>query len=188
VVVDSGGWSKDPTFLLPADSVSADDHDDGLATETTRQQIDNAPQYDKKSLQSDEVWKKFEEEFTKYWEEDPVIHIKGSDHIIVPPDTATPAKASSSGEARRGAEDYEVTAADLFPERISDVFTDPAPRPGKVTLRPNSVARAEEAAAGVTLLKPSWRDSFEEYLRQNKNDIHANCSQCGSSKKEREVA
>lgn len=66
VVVDSGGWSKDPTFLLPADSVSAHDHDDGPATEATRQQIDNAPQYDKKSLQSDEVWKKFEEEFTKY--------------------------------------------------------------------------------------------------------------------------
>jgi sporulation protein YlmC with PRC-barrel domain len=189
VVVGSGGWSKDPTFLLPSDSVSADeDHDDGLATEGTRQQIDNAPRYDKKSLGSEELWKKFEQEFTKYGEEDPVMYIKGSDRIIVPPDAAVPAQASSGGQGNRESDAYEPTAADLFPQRISDVFSDLGPRPGKVTLRPKSVARAEGAAAGVTLLKPRWWDSFEEYLRLNKSDIARDVDHRGRNARWREQA
>jgi hypothetical protein len=36
----------------------------------------------------------------------------------------------------------EVNTAELFPDRISDVFSDPAPIAGKVTLRPKSAARA----------------------------------------------
>src|SRR5438105_7869316 len=51
VVVDSGGWLEAGTFLLPADRISADREDaDGLATDTTRQQIKNSPRYGKKSL------------------------------------------------------------------------------------------------------------------------------------------
>jgi hypothetical protein len=73
-----------------------------------------------------------------------------------------------------------VSAADLFPRRISEVFSDPAPGSGKVTLRPKSVARAETAASGVALLKPRWWESFENYLRLNKDDITADCAQCKS--------
>jgi hypothetical protein len=63
---------------------------------------------------------------------------------------------------------------------MTRVFSDPAPGSGKVTLRPKSVVRAEEAAAGVALLKPSWWDAFENYLRLNKDDIQAKCPQCES--------
>jgi sporulation protein YlmC with PRC-barrel domain len=48
LVVDSGVWLAVGTFLLPAGEVFADqNHDDGLATGISRQQIEDAPQYDK---------------------------------------------------------------------------------------------------------------------------------------------
>jgi hypothetical protein len=73
-----------------------------------------------------------------------------------------------------------LDVARLFPERMTGVFTDPAPGSGKVTLRPKAALRAEEAAAGVALLKPSWWESFENYLQVNKDDIQAKCPQCTS--------
>src|SRR6202790_3344605 len=148
LIVDSDGWLEAGTFLLPADRVSADEnHEDGLATEVTREQIDNYPQYDKKSLRSGRGWKKFEQIFKKYWEEDPVMHMKGSDRIITPPEDPAPAEASSTAEGSRGS-GSSVDAAKLFPARMTDVFSDPAPGAAQVTLRPKSVARAEEAACG----------------------------------------
>ena len=170
-------------FLVPADRVSADvNHENGLATEATRQQIESSPQYDASSGQAQDDWKKYEQAFKKYWDEEPVMHIKGTDRTLVPPDAAPPASVAGSGTR-------EVNAADLFPRRISDVFSDPAPGAGKVTLRPERVARAEEAAAGVALLKPRWWDAFEDYLRTNKSDIQSRCSHCGpAAGRKREVA
>lgn len=180
LVVDGAGRLEAGTFLLPADRISIDqDHEDGLAAGVTGQQIENSPPYDRNSLRSDGEWRKYEQKFKQYWEEKPVMHIKGSDRIIVPPDAAPPAPASSSRQKRGGAGTREVNAAELFPHRISDVFSDPTPGAGKVTLRPASVARAEEAASGVAMLKPRWWDAFENYLRENKGDIQSKCSQCG---------
>jgi hypothetical protein len=76
--------------------------------------------------------------------------------------------------------DLSVDPAKLFPERISDVFSDPALGAGKVTLRPKPVARVEEAASGVSMLKPHWWEAFENYLHLNNSDIQAKCSQCSS--------
>ena len=61
------------------------------------------------------------------------------------------------------------------------MFNDPEPSSSKVTLRPRPAARAEEAASGVTLLKPRWWDAFENYLRINKDDTQPNCPQCPSA-------
>src|SRR5258708_3191036 len=154
VVMDSGGWLDTGVFVLPADNISLDEtDDDGLTAGVTKEQIENAPQYDKRSLQSEDAWKNYEQAFKQYWEEEPVMHIKGSDRIITPPDEPLRASASSRSSAATSAreesgvsEERQVSAADLFPNRITEVFTDPAPGSGKVTLRPKSVARAEEAA------------------------------------------
>jgi sporulation protein YlmC with PRC-barrel domain len=182
LIVDSEGGLEAGTFLLPAHRVFTDEeHEDGLATGVSKRQIENAPQYDGDSLRSEDEWKKYEQQFKKYWEEDPVMHIKGSDRIITPPEEPAPAQASSAGQGSSGSENRKVNAAELFPERMSKVFTDPEPSSSKVTLRPKSAARAEEAASGITLLKPHWWDAFENYLRINKNDIQANCPQCPST-------
>src|SRR5438874_4967064 len=178
IVIDGGDWLAAGTFLLPADRVSADgNHEDGLAADVTRKEIKDSPQYDEKTLSSKEDWKKSEQEFKKYWDEQPVMHIKGSDRIITPPEEPTAAPASSAGPAREST-DREINAAELFPERITPVFTDPEPKSGKVTLRPKSVARAEEAASGVTLLKPRWWEAFENYLQMNRSEIQARCPEC----------
>ena len=184
LVVDSGGWLEAGTFLLPADVVSADQTDDhALLTDATRQDIKDSPQFDEKSLQSKDEWKKYEQEFKQYWEEDPVMHMKDSDRIITPLDEPVAATAGSKQPRSTRQESKaagELNVAELYPKRISEVFSDPAPSSGKVTLRPESVAHAEDAASGVTLLKPRWWESFENYLRINKDDIQSKCSQCGS--------
>ena len=180
LIVDSDGWLEAVTFLLPADRISADKNDnDNLAATATRQQIENSPQYDDKALRSERQWKKYEQEFEKYWDEEPVMHMKDSYRIITPSEGPMPAGASSTGKSSESA-NRELNVAALFPERIAPVFSDPAPSSGKVTLRPKSVARAEEAASGVALLKPNWWEYFENYLQSNKDDIKAKCSHCSS--------
>lgn len=180
LVIDSGGWLAAGTFLLPADCFSVLENEKAdLSACVTREQVANSPQYDKKTLPSENEWKKYEQEFRRYWDEEPVMHRKDSYRIITPPDVPVkkPAAASSLGES---ADREELNVATLFPDRISDVFSDPAPNSGKVTLRPKSAARAEEAASGVALLKPHWWEAFENYLRVNKDDIQAKCPQCSS--------
>jgi sporulation protein YlmC with PRC-barrel domain len=190
LVVNSASGLEAGTFLLPADRVSADEnHEDGLAAGVTSQQIENAPPYDGKSLRSEKQWKKYEQVFKQYWEDKPVMHIKGTDRTLVPPDAVPPASAGSSDQGGLKSDTRQVTAAELFPRRISNVFSDPAPGASKITLRPESVARAEEAAAGVSLLKPRWWEAFENYLRVNKGDIQSACSQCGpDATRKRDVA
>jgi hypothetical protein len=84
--------------------------------------------------------------------------------------------------------DRAPDAGKLFLERMTSVFSDPTPGSGKVTLRPRSISRAEDAASGVTLLKPHWWEAFENYLRLNKDDIQSHCSQCGSGADEKREA
>ena len=72
---------------------------------------------------------------------------------------------------------------------MTSVFTDPTPSGSKITARPKSAARAEEAASGATLLKPRWWEAFQNYLHMNKDEIQSTCSQCSSTSGEkREVA
>jgi hypothetical protein len=48
-----GGWLEAGTFLLPADHVYADETDgEALASELTRQEIENSPRHDTRSLRS----------------------------------------------------------------------------------------------------------------------------------------
>jgi len=181
LVVDSGSWLEGRVFLLPADRVSVDEnHEDGLSTRATAREIEDSPDYDQNLEPSGAGWEKYEQEFKKHWDEEPVLHIKGSDRIITPPEEPVPNHASSSSQQSSRSAGRHITAANLFPERISEVFSDPAPSGSKVTLRPKSVARGEDAAKGASLLKPRWWDSFEDYLRLNRNDIRAQCAECKS--------
>jgi hypothetical protein len=97
VVMDSGGWLEAGTFLLPADRMSADETDENnLTARVTRQQIRNSPKYDKNTLHSEDEWKKYEREFTKYWDEEPILHMKDSYRIITPPEEPISAQPTSS--------------------------------------------------------------------------------------------
>jgi len=53
LVVHSGGWLEAGTFLPPADHVYADETDgEALASESTRQEMENSPRHDTRSLRS----------------------------------------------------------------------------------------------------------------------------------------
>ena len=182
VVIDTGDGVAG-LLVLPADRVSEDrNHEDGLATPTTKDQLENSPRFDTESLRSNDKWRNYEQLFKKYWEEEPVIHMKNSDHIITPPEEPASVETAPSGDSRSDG-DTAINPAELFPDRISDVFSDPAPSSGKVTLRPKSAARAETAASGVTLLKPHWWEAFENYLHLNKSDIQSKCAHSGQERR-----
>ena len=187
VVIDSGGWLKSRRFLIMASRIFASpERPDEFQVGVTKQQIENLPPYDEKSLRSQEDLKKYEEEYKKAWHEGPVQHRHGSDRNITPPDDELE-PAGASGETSSGGS--TVTAADLYPDRITDKFSDPTPSGGKVTLRPAGTAsRAEDASKGVALLKPRL-DAFEALLRRNQVDIRAKCPQCETApEKQRDVA
>jgi hypothetical protein len=198
VVIDSGGWLEAGRFILPADRIFADDqHPKDFSATAARAQIQNSPRYDEKSLTSAsaEDREKYEEEYEKFWHAAPVMHRHGTDRNITPPETELEepisADTSSTAGASRESEEAgpslrrEITAAELFPERLADKFSDPAPGSGKITMRPQgTVSRAEDAAYGATLFKPHWWESFANLLRRNRDDIQAGCSQCGHDREQ----
>src|ERR1700730_5801365 len=103
---------------------------DGFATVITKQKSEDFPDFDKRSLESKESWKKYLDEFNRFWEEHPVTHRRGSDRIATP----TPEELRASGnasdshsDAGPASGDLEFSAVELSPERISDVFSDTAP-------------------------------------------------------------
>jgi len=97
LVVDSGGWLEAGKFLIPIDQVYADaKHKDNFAVDITKQQIKSFPRYNEKSLRSADQWKKYEDEFKKFWEESPVMHQRDSYRIITPPEEPSSAAAEAS--------------------------------------------------------------------------------------------
>jgi sporulation protein YlmC with PRC-barrel domain len=180
LVVESQGWLDSGTFLLPANRVSRDENDENnLAAVATRGQIEQSPTYDNLLQKSGDEWDRYQTDFKRYWDEEPVMHIKGSDRIITMPDQPAAPHANSRFESRE-VEENEPNVSDLFPDRMTPVFSDTSPGSGKVTLRPKAAIRAEDAASGVTLLKPRWWESFENYLKINKDEIQAKCPECPS--------
>ena len=177
VVIEGGDESHSQKFLFPADRVGDDaTHRDSLFIDITKQQSQEFPRFDEKSLKSEDGWKKYLDEFKRFWEEDPVMHRRGSDRIVTP----TPEELRATGNISEGGEasgELGISAAELFPQRITDVFPDPTPGAHKVTLRPRSVIRAEQAASGVALLKPRW-DAFAEHVRSDREGIRSECPQC----------
>ena len=181
VVIAGGDRSESHKFLFPGNRIFDDNkHRDGFAIGINKQKSEDFPDFDNRSLESKESWKKYLDEFKKFWEEDPVMHRRGSDRIVTP----TPEELRASGnvsdshaDAGEGSGDLEFSAGELSPERISEVFSDTTPGAIKVTLRPRSVRRAEEAAAGLSLLKPRW-DAFAEHLRRDRIKVQSHCAQC----------
>ncbi|HET6933548.1 MAG TPA: hypothetical protein VFI72_01840, partial [Candidatus Angelobacter sp.] len=158
--------------MLPASHVFIDPAPEGsFVTDINNEQIPDLPRYDEKALKSDDDWKRYEEEYQKGWHAAPVQHRHGSDRNITPDEI--PAERGSTNKTTAS----RITAADLFPERLSDKFSDPTPGAHKITLRPHPVARVEEAAAGLNMLRPRW-ENLEGFLLRNRDSIAQKCDQC----------
>jgi hypothetical protein len=202
VVVTSGGLLQSGKFIVPVERMAPDEeHERAFCAELTPQQAEDLPLYKeestspKASSQLREDWKRYEQEYKKFWHAVPVLHRRGTDRTVTPLDSeleeepgstearATPEKAAE--EPHRAARRY--SAAELFPERIADKFGDPAPSGGKITLRPKAAAQAEDAAQGTTLLKPHWWENLSHVLRRNRSELQASCPHCEAEKR-RDIA
>ena len=180
LVVDSGGWLSNGKFIVPAERISeSESHPGDFSASVSQEQIENFPPYNEKWLDSSADWKRYEEEYTKLWAEDPLLHRKDHpDRIITPPDDEVVAGATASEAAERPAMDV----SQLFPERMAGKFPDPAPGAGKVTARPKAVSRVEDAGAGMNMLRPRW-DEFSSLLQRDREGIQARCPECGREEK-----
>jgi PRC-barrel domain len=167
--------------------------EDAFETDLTSSELDRLPAFDKKVLESDQSWKNYEQlhrsaleerdkaaiqEEKKDWEEDPVMHRKGSDRIITPNEVSD----VGSDVAETGASDAPTPASELFPDRLADKFSSPAPSGEKITLVPEESARIQNSAYGTVPLGPHW-DAFEEYLLVHLPEIRSRCSVCSSGQR-----
>ena len=167
--------------------------EDAFETDLTTAELDRLPAFDQKVLDSDQSWKSYEQlhrsaleerdkaavrEEKKDWEENPVMHQKGSDRIITP-EEVTP---SESDVVETRAEAEAIPASELFPDRLTDKFTSTTPSGEKLTLVPEESARVEDAAYGTESLGPHW-DGFEENLVERLPEIRSRCGICAAGQR-----
>lgn len=167
--------------------------EDAFETDLTTAELDRLPAFEDKVLDSDQSWKSYEQlhrssleerekaairEEKKDWEEDPVMHRKGSDRIITPDEV--PGPGSDVTETR--ATDEPIPASELFPDRLTDKFASPTPSGEKLTLVPEESARVEKAAYGSEPLGPRW-EAFEEILIESLPQLRTRCGVCSSGQR-----
>jgi hypothetical protein len=118
VMIEGGDRSQSHRFLFPVNRIFDDNkHRDGFVIGITKQKSEDFPDFDKRSLKSKESWKKYLDEFNKFWEEDPVMHRRGSDRIVTP--TSEELRASgnlsdSDADVGEASGDLEFSASKLF--------------------------------------------------------------------------
>jgi hypothetical protein len=167
--------------------------EDSFETDLSTAELDQLPAFDDKVLESDQSWKSYEQlhrssleernkaairEEKKDWENGPVMHMKGSDHVITPEQTTD----VGSGGARMTASEEAIPASELFPDRLTDKFTSTTPSGEKLTLVPEESARAQDAAYGTESLGSRW-GSFEDNLREDLPQIRSRCNVCSSGQR-----
>ena len=185
---------KGRRVLLPASHIfRAADDEGSFETDLSRAEAASLPEFDEKQLDAEHDWEKhnekhrhywkeredrYEAEFKKNWEEDPVMHQAGSANILVPDDVPA---APAGGERI-------VTGADLTPRRIVDKFSQPGPMTNfstnlgntNTTLRPAGIAaNAEDEARGGWSMRSERLQKFQQNLRPRMPELRTACCFCG---------
>lgn len=177
--------------LIPASHIFRSTADeDSFETDLSRDEAARLPQYDEQMLENEHDWEKhtethrnfwkdkedrYEAEYKRGWEEDPVMHQAGSTNILVPETEAAPA-----GERI-------ITGADLTPHRIVDKFSQPGEMTNistnlsapNTTLRPSGIAsNAENEVSGGWAMRSERLQSFQRDLRQRMPELRKTCCFC----------
>ena len=171
-VIDTGGWLSSKKFIVPAYRISEYKRDrDEFYVDLTKEQVQRFPEYNQRLHDDPEQWKDYESRYREHWStEGGVLHREDSPNTITPYPDELPAA------------DGDVTG-DFTPERLSSTFSETAPNPNKIRMRPaGTAARAEDTRIpGTAQTSERWR-SFEDNLRRNRVDITASCRACGPAK------
>jgi sporulation protein YlmC with PRC-barrel domain len=134
-VVDTGGWLSSKKFLVPADRIRPyEKNDDDFSINATKKQIEALPAYEENAAVTDAGWSDYDKHQREAWGSGPVMHKEGSTHSITPEASEMPAGTGS------GVDDQAY-----MPDRLVNKFTDAAPDPNKIRMRPSGLAaRAED--------------------------------------------
>lgn len=153
VVVDTGGWLSSKKFLVSTEGLRQSvKHEDDYETDLTKPQIESFPPYNEKDMESEDRWKDYEKRYKAGWDEAPVMHKKGSDHAITPNADEVPPTAP--------------TDVDYDPEVVNRRIVPPTANEVQIPV----------SGAG---LGDRW-SSFEDMLRQKKQDVTNTCSVCAT--------
>jgi PRC-barrel domain len=167
--------------------------EDAFETDLTAAEAARLPPFDEHVLEREHEWTKqseenrkfwkeredrYEDEYKRKWEEDPVMHMKGTERII------TPSDVTSEGGGR------VITGADLTPHRIVDKFAQRGPMmttstneaAEDLTLRPAKEQDSEQVASG------NWERSqrlrtFQTSLRNRMPELRQRCEVCSSTRR-----
>ena len=156
VVIDTGGWLSSKKFIVPPQALRPSlDHEDDFRVELTQAQIESFPPYDEADLESDEKWADYDGRYRSQWEAKPIMHRVATDRNITP--TTEQQIDAGSGTLASGDEDENDAGLEVTPMRT-------------------------EASLGVDPSGPSRRwDTFEDRLRQRRQEIVSVCASCKTS-------
>jgi sporulation protein YlmC with PRC-barrel domain len=155
VVIDTGGWLSSKKFLVPPQALRPSvDHDEDFRVDLSQAQIESFPPYNEADIESDEKWADYDGRYRSQWEAKPVMHRVATDRNITP--TTRQQIDAGSGSLPSGDEEEE-TVSDITPMRT-------------------------ETSLGVDPSGPSRRwDTFENRLRQRRQEIVSACTTCKNS-------
>jgi hypothetical protein len=167
VVIDTGGWLHSKKFIVPPERLHAStEHEDDFRVELSKEQIESFPPFNEKDLESEKNWGDYERKYRSKWEERPIMHRAETDRNVTPT-TSQMTKGTGATGPMMGAPPIEQPPAGM------DVV--PSPRERKVTpIRRETKLDVEPQGPGRR-----WT-SFEERLRQRREDIIAGCRYCGT--------
>jgi hypothetical protein len=180
LVVDLG---KRKVLLSTAHLFRATVDEKDFQSDLAQGEIERLPAFETRHLHDDRSWQEFErrqaqalkqenerlnQEYKREFHDDPVEHRRGSDHLVTP-------EAGEQPPAR--GERYRVTAEDLTPRRMADVFTDTGASSAKLRMRPAGTPEQAEDQAHSGLDSPSWT-GFQNIIRQNLHRFQVNCPRC----------
>ena len=155
VVIDTGGWLSSKKFMVPPDGLhSSAKHKDDFLVNLTKQQIEGFPPFKDSDVESEEVWKNYEDRYRTAWHDGPVQHREGSDHDVTPTPQEMPEEPGSIGSQLTPSQRAEIDS------RITPAGAD------DVTI--------ENSGMGIGA---RWLN-FESRLRQRRRDITRNCASC----------
>jgi len=154
VVVDTGGWLSSNKFIVPPEALRPSvDHEGDYRVDLTQDQIESLPPYNESDLESEEKWADYNGRYRSQWEAKPIMHRVATDRNITP----TTQQQIDAGSGTLPTNNEEETVSDVTPMRT-------------------------EASLGVDPSGPSRRwDTFEDRLRQRRQEIISVCPTCKNS-------
>jgi hypothetical protein len=153
-VVDTGGWLSSNKFIVPPEALRPSvDHEGDYRVDLTQDQIESLPPYNESDLESEEKWADYNGRYRSQWEAKPIMHRVATDRNITP----TTQQQIDAGSGTLPTSNEEETVSDVTPMRT-------------------------EASMGVDPSGPSRRwNTFEDRLRQRREEIISVCPTCKSS-------